>query len=160
MEGSTVFKKARLYQKTELKSSSMTKNMKAKNKHNGFTMMELLIVIVILGLLASLVAPKFFDKLGDAEKGIATSQMSAFETALDTYRLDVGKYPEKLSQLRKDDNPRWDGPYLPKDIPLDPWGNEYIYEIPGKDGNPYTLKALGADGKEGGTDNDADIVHL
>ncbi|CAH9052689.1 Type II secretion system protein G [Pseudoalteromonas holothuriae] len=133
---------------------------KKNNKQAGFTMMELLIVIVILGLLASLVAPKFFDKLGDAEKGIATSQMSAFETALDTYRLDVGKYPEKLSQLRKDEHRRWDGPYLPKDIPLDPWGNDYVYEIPGTEGNPYSLKSLGADSKDGGEGNDADIIHL
>ncbi|MBQ4844341.1 type II secretion system major pseudopilin GspG [Pseudoalteromonas sp. MMG005] len=128
--------------------------------HSGFTMMELLIVIVILGLLASLVAPKFFDKLGTAERGVAGTQMVAFETALDTYRLDVGKYPDTLSQLRQDDHVRWDGPYLPKNIPLDPWGNEYSYSKPGNDGNPYTLRSFGADGKVGGTDSNADIVHL
>ena len=125
----------------------------------GFTMMELLIVIVILGLLMSLVAPKFFNKLSTAERGIAATQMSAFETALDTYRLDLGKYPAKLDDLRSGNEPRWDGPYLPKDIPLDPWGNPYIYKIPGEDGNPYTIMSYGADGKLGGEDSNEDIVH-
>lgn len=127
---------------------------------SGFTMMELLIVIVILGLLASIVAPKFFGKLGEAERGIAVSQMASLETALDTYRLDVGTYPDSLDKLRSDDNPRWSGPYLPKDVPLDPWGNNYVYSTPGKNGNPYSLKSYGADGKEGGQDNNADIEHL
>lgn len=128
-------------------------------KQNGFTMMELLIVIVILGLLASLVAPKFFNKLGTAERGIAGTQMAAFETAIDTYRLDLGKYPEKLEDLRRGDEPRWDGPYLPKDVPLDPWGNPYVYEVTDNKEKPYTLLSYGADGKEGGEDNNADIVH-
>ncbi|XQW85898.1 type II secretion system major pseudopilin GspG [Thalassotalea piscium] len=128
-------------------------------KINGFTMMELLIVIVILGLLASLVAPKFFGQLGTAERGVAAAQMHAFETALDTYRLDMGSYPSSLEELRKSDKPRWDGPYLPKDVPLDPWKNPYIYSVPGDDGAPYKIMSYGADGKPGGTDNDADIVH-
>lgn len=130
------------------------------NKQTGFTMMELLIVIVILGLLTSLVAPKFFNKLGTAERGIAATQMAAIETALDTYRLDLGKFPDKLEALRQGDEPRWDGPYLPKDVPLDPWGNPYIYKKPGEDGNPYSLKSYGADGKEGGEEANQDIVHL
>ncbi|MBB6542770.1 type II secretion system major pseudopilin GspG [Thalassotalea piscium] len=128
-------------------------------KHHGFTMIELLIVIVILGLLASLVAPKFFNQLGTAERGVAAAQMNAFETALDTYRLDMGSYPEKLEELRKSNKPRWDGPYLPKDIPLDPWKNPYVYEVPGEDGNPYKIMSYGADGQPGGADNNADIVH-
>jgi general secretion pathway protein G len=130
-----------------------------KNRHSGFSMMELLIVIVILGLLASLVAPKFFNKLGTAERGVAASQMSAFETALDTYRLDIGQYPDSLDELRKSEHVRWDGPYLPKDIPLDPWSNPYVYKIPGEDGKPYLLMSYGADGKPGGDDNNKDIVH-
>ena len=125
----------------------------------GFTMIELLIVIVILGLMASLVAPKFFNQLGTAERGIAAAQMNAFETALDTYRLDMGSYPSKLEELRKSDKPRWDGPYLPKDIPLDPWKNAYIYSVPGDDGNPYKIMSYGADGQLGGIDNNEDIVH-
>ena len=128
-------------------------------KNHGFTMIELLIVIVILGLLASLVAPKFFGKLSTAERGVASAQMNAFETALDTYRLDMGSYPAKLEDLRVSDKPRWDGPYLPKAVPLDPWGNPYIYKVPGENGAPYKIMTYGADGKLGGTDNNADIVH-
>tara|TARA_R110000772_G_scaffold154487_1_gene265501 strand:+ start:4822 stop:5217 length:396 start_codon:yes stop_codon:yes gene_type:complete len=128
-------------------------------KNIGFTMIELLIVIVILGLLASLVAPKFFNQLGTAERGIAAAQMNAFETALDTYRLDMGTYPATLEELRKSDKPRWDGPYLPKEIPLDPWGNPYVYSTPGEDGAPYKIMSYAADGQPGGTENNEDIVH-
>jgi len=127
--------------------------------NKGFTMIELLIVIVILGLLASLVAPKFFAQLGTAERGIASAQMNSFETALDTYRLDMGAYPTNLEALRKSDKPRWDGPYLPKAIPLDPWGNAYVYVVPGEEGNPYKIMSYAADGKAGGLDNNEDIVH-
>ncbi|WP_340680295.1 type II secretion system major pseudopilin GspG [Paraglaciecola sp.] len=132
------------------------------NRHeaaNGFTMIELLIVIVILGLLASLVAPKFFTQLGTAERGVAEAQMNAFETALDTYRLDMGKYPEKLDELRTSEDARWNGPYLPKAIPKDPWGADYVYERVSNGEVPYTLMSYGADGHEGGTDADADIIH-
>lgn len=130
-----------------------------RNTNSGFTMIELLIVIVILGLLASLVAPKFFDQLGDAERGVASAQMNAFETALDTYRLDMGSYPSALEELRKSDKPRWDGPYLPKEIPADPWGNPYVYSTPGDNGNPYKIMSYGADGQPGGSDNNEDIIH-
>ncbi|WP_440054200.1 type II secretion system major pseudopilin GspG [Pseudoalteromonas sp. T1lg65] len=130
-------------------------------RHNqqGFTMMELLIVIVILGLLMSLVAPDFFKKLSSSERKIAAGQMSSFETAIDMYRLDVGNYPKTLQELRVSDIARWDGPYLPKDLPMDPWGNAYVYKVPGENGAPYLLKSLGADGKEGGEEANADIVH-
>ena len=128
-------------------------------KNTGFTMIELLIVIVILGLLASLVAPDFFSKLGKAERGIAAAQMNAFETALDTYRLDMGSYPEKLEELRNSEKPRWDGPYLPKELPLDPWQNPYVYTTPGENGAPYKIMSYAADGKAGGIENNEDIVH-
>jgi len=128
-------------------------------KNHGFTMIELLIVIVILGLLASLVAPKFFSQLDTAERGVAAAQMNAFETALDTYRLDMGSYPAKLEDLRQSEKPRWDGPYLPKAIPLDPWGNPYVYSVPGENGSPYKILSYAADGIQGGTDNNEDIVH-
>jgi general secretion pathway protein G len=130
-----------------------------RKSSKGFTMIELLIVMVILGLLASLVAPKFFNKLSTAERGIAKTQMAAFETALDTYRLDLGSYPKNLEDLRTGSSPRWDGPYLPKNVPLDPWGNPYIYTIPGIDGRSYDLKSYGEDGKEGGEEANEDIVH-
>lgn len=131
----------------------------SRKRSSGFTMIELLIVMVILGLLASLVAPKFFNKLGTAERGIAATQMSAFETALDTYRLDLGKYPKNLEDLLIGAEPRWDGPYLPKAVPLDPWGNPYVYVIPGEEGRVYDLTSFGADGKEGGEDANEDIIH-
>lgn len=79
--------------------------------------------------------------------------------ALDTYRLDMKAYPEKLEELRVQDNPRWDGPYLPKDVPLDPWGNPYVYKKPGDAGKAYDLLSYGADGAPGGEDNDADIIY-
>lgn len=129
------------------------------DKKKGFTMIELLIVIVILGLLASLVAPKFFAQLGTAERGIAATQMSAFETALDTYRLDVGRYPESLKDLRTGNSSRWNGPYLPKAVPADPWGNPYIYSLSSDVLEPYILVSYGADGKEGGNDADEDVTH-
>lgn len=134
--------------------------MKKVNKTTlGFTMIELLIVIVILGLLTSLVAPNFIDRLGTAERGIATAQMSAFETALDTYRLDMGQYPQKLEELRASDKPRWDGPYLPKELPMDPWGNPYVYSAPGENGDPYKIMSYGADGQAGGEGDNEDIIH-
>lgn len=130
-----------------------------KNRQLGFTMMELLIVIVILGLLMSLVAPDFFKRLGSSQKKIASVQMSSLETAIDTYRLDVGSYPKSLEELRTSEAPRWDGPYLPKAVPLDPWDSPYFYKTPGENGAPYILLSYGADKKEGGEGDNADIVH-
>ncbi|GGA98837.1 type II secretion system major pseudopilin GspG [Agarivorans gilvus] len=124
----------------------------------GFTLIELLIVIVILGLLMSLVAPAMFSKVGSSKQKTASAQMQMLSTSLDTYLLDTGYYPEKLEELRSSTAPGWDGPYLPRDIPLDPWGNHYIYSSPGPDGLPYSLKTFGRDGKEGGTGEDEDIV--
>ncbi len=133
-----------------------------KNKKSGFTLIELLIVMVIIGLLASLVAPKLFSKLSSSKIKTAKAQIQMISTALDAFRLDVGRYPttqEGLQVLWK--NPgnlkKWDGPYLPKPVPDDPWGNPYIYKSPGPNGKPYELKSLGADGKPGGTGENADI---
>jgi|TARA_R110000868_G_scaffold317544_3_gene578378 general secretion pathway protein G len=130
-----------------------------KLNDKGFTLIELLIVIVILGLLASLVAPAMFSKVSSSQRKTAATQMQMFETALDTYRLDLGSYPSSLNELRESNKPRWDGPYLPKALPLDPWGNPYSYEMPGENGMPYKLQSLGADGKPGGDDDNADITH-
>ena len=134
-------------------------NTKSIAQVRGFTMIELLIVIVIMGLLASLVAPKFFSQLSSSERGIAAAQMSAFEMALDTYRLDMGRYPSKLEELRASSDKKWGGPYLPKKIPLDPWGYPYVYSMPGEAGAPYSLKSYGADGQAGGEGPNADINH-
>ncbi len=135
---------------------------KKARQSDGFTLVELLIVMVILGLLAALVGPKFFGKVGKSRQRAAKAQISLFETALDTYRLDVGKYPATdmgLEALRQepDDIERWDGPYLPKEIPLDPWGHEYVYSSPGEHG-AFDLVSYGADGNLGGEEEDADVV--
>ena len=127
-------------------------------KRRGFTLIELLIVIVILGLLASLVAPTMFNKVDSSKIKTAETQLRMLESAINTYRLDTGSLPPSLSELLQSDNPKWDGPYLPRQIPKDPWGNDYFYTASGQNGQPFTLKSLGRDGKEGGDGEDKDIV--
>ena len=139
--------------------------MNKNNRKKGFTLIELLVVMVILGLLASLVAPKFFSKIGQSKVKTAKAQIELFGSALDSFYLDVGRYPtteEGLKALinRPDSVPedKWKGPYLPKTkIPKDPWGNDYVYKSPGEHGK-YDLYSLGADGKEGGEGENKDIV--
>jgi general secretion pathway protein G len=141
-------------------------NIKGRQYHlsisqRGFTLIELLIVMIILGLLAALVAPKMFQKVGTSKQKAAKAQISMLGTALDAYRLDVGAYPSTelgLDALRK--NPgsgAWDGPYLSKDVPRDPWGHPYVYRAPGDHGD-YDLYSLGADGQEGGEGENADVL--
>ena len=125
----------------------------------GFTLIELLIVIVILGLLLSLVAPAMFSKVGSSQRKAAMAQMQMLSTALDTYRLDVGSYPEALSELRAGKAPCWDGPYLPRELPNDPWGNPYVYQLGGESGKPFALKSFGKDGRQGGDGDNEDIVY-
>ena len=132
-------------------------------KEKGFTLIELLIVMVILGLLAALVGPRMFGKVGKSKQNAAKSQIALFETTLDTYRLDMGRYPtseEGLSVLRQkpDDDENWDGPYLAKDVPLDPWGTPYVYVCPGENGE-YDIISLGADKAPGGEGENMDIVN-
>lgn len=129
----------------------------------GFTLLELLVVIVIIGLLAAYVGPKYFAQLGRSEVTVAKAQISAFEKALDTYRLDVGHYPsneEGLSALVKQPATatRWNGPYLKKDVPLDPWGHAYLYRQTGTKGD-VEIMSLGRDGQSGGSGDDADITN-
>ncbi|OQX23511.1 MAG: type II secretion system protein GspG [Desulfobacteraceae bacterium IS3] len=134
-----------------------------RNKEQGFTLIELLIVMIILGLLAALVGPRMFGKAEKARQKASKDQISLFETAIDTYRLDVGKFPtteqgfQALRVRPAGVGDRWDGPYLKKDIPLDPWGNPYSYKYPGEHGD-YDIISMGADGKPGGDGEDADIV--
>lgn len=130
-----------------------------KKTKAGFTLIELLIVIVILGLLMSLVAPTMFSKVESSKVKTAMVQMEMMATSLDTYRLDIGSYPSSLNELRSSNLPSWDGPYLPKDVPLDPWGNPYIYSVPGENGKPYTMKSYGKDGQVGGEGDNAEIVY-
>ena len=134
-----------------------------RNKEQGFTLIELLIVMIILGLLAALVGPRMFGKAEKARQKASKDQISLFETAIDTYRVDVGKFPtteqgfQALRVRPAGVGDRWDGPYLKKDIPLDPWGNPYSYKYPGEHGD-YDIVSMGADGKPGGDGEDADIV--
>lgn len=131
------------------------------NVSRGFTMMELLIVLVILGLLAALVGPTLFQRINPAKQSVARTQIENFMTALDSYFVDTGTFPttqEGLAALRaKPSNAsKWNGPYLKKDIPHDPWGNPFQYRAPGRNGG-YEISSLGADGKEGGEDENADV---
>jgi len=127
----------------------------------GFTLVELLVVMVILGLLAALVVPAYLGRERKARSQAAKTQIELLGTALDTFRLDTGRYPtssEGLNALRANPGglPRWDGPYLKKEVPLDPWGRPYMYESPGQHGD-YDLYTYGADGVQGG-DGDAKDV--
>ncbi|MEM5789072.1 MAG: type II secretion system major pseudopilin GspG [Syntrophobacteraceae bacterium] len=132
-----------------------------RKQERGFTLIELLIVMIILSLLAALVAPKMFQKIGSSKQKAAQTQIALLGGALDQFRLDVGRYPstqEGLESLRK--NPgvdHWDGPYLPKEIPPDPWGKAYLYRAPGEHGD-YDILSLGADGQEGGEGENADVA--
>jgi len=133
------------------------------NDQNGFTLIELIVVMIILGLLAALVVPNYFERVGQAKQKTAKTQIELFGTALDSFRLDVGRYPttsEGLEALIKppSDAEGWNGPYLKKEeIPLDPWRHPYQYRSPGEHGD-YDLFSYGADNAEGGEGEDADIV--
>ncbi|HEX3928129.1 MAG TPA: type II secretion system major pseudopilin GspG [Gemmatimonadales bacterium] len=132
----------------------------------GFTLIEILVVIVVIAILATLVAPNIFQHVGAAKSATAKSQIEMLGTALDAYRLDNGHYPttqqglNALWQMPTADPPaNWRGPYLRKAVPLDPWGVAYLYVAPGQvNPNGYDLETLGADGKPGGTGEDADIT--
>lgn len=133
----------------------------------GFTLLELLVVLVVLGLLAALVGPQIVGRVGEARGTSVRTQMELFGLALDNYRLDNGAYPtteQGLAALRERPTrpplpANWKGPYLRKEIPLDPWGRPYAYRSPGeKNRDGYDLVTLGRDGASGGTGEDADLV--
>ena len=132
-----------------------------KNR-SAFTLIELLVVIVIIALLSSLVAPKFFGKLDNAKIKTTKAQLSMLSTALDAFRLDVGRYPtteEGLKVLweKSSDINGWNGSYLPKAVKGDAWDKPYIYKQPGSNNEDYDLFSYGADGNAGGEDDKADI---
>lgn len=131
------------------------------NRKQGFTLIELLIVMVILGLLASLVAPTMFSKVSSSKVKTAEAQMQMLVTSMDAYRLDNGRYPNSLNDLRTppSESTSWDGPYLPKSVPLDPWGNPYIYSADGGE-NEFLLMSYGADGKQGGEEENSDVSYF
>jgi len=127
----------------------------------GFTLLELLVVIVIIGLLAGYVAPRYFSQVGKSEVQVARAQIDAIEKALEQYRLDTRQLPtteQGLSALvtRPGNEPNWQGPYLKKMPPSDPWGRPFVYRTPGQKGD-FELFSYGRDGKPGGTGEDADI---
>jgi general secretion pathway protein G len=130
----------------------------------GFTLLELLVVIVIIGLLAGYVAPRYFSQVGKSEVQVARAQIDALEKALEQYRLDTRRLPtteQGLSVLvsRPASEPNWNGPYLKKVAPSDPWGRPYVYRVPGQKGE-FDLFSYGKDGKPGGSGEDADIGNL
>jgi general secretion pathway protein G len=127
-------------------------------KSHGFTLIELMIVLVILGLLASLVAPEMFSKVSSTKRKTAAAQMQMFQTALDTFRLDVGTYPTELKELVGSQRRGWDGPYLPKKIPADPWGFVYQYRL-NQNGLGFEIMSYGGDGQAGGEGENADVIH-
>jgi general secretion pathway protein G len=137
--------------------------MIARRKNRGITLIELLVVMVIIAMFATLVGQRLFRNVERARQTTAKAQISEFETVLDVFRLDIGRYPstdEGLQALRVQPGNvgNWDGPYLRKDVPADPWGHPYVYRLPGQHGD-YDLFSLGADGQEGGDGDAADVTN-
>jgi general secretion pathway protein G len=146
-----------------ISSKYISKNKQiSPEKSKAFTLLELLVVIVIIGLLAGIVAPNLFRQLGSSEITTARAQMDALVKALDQYRLELGHYPHAQQGLEAlmhapAGESRWRGPYLRKEVPLDPWGSPYVYQSPGPDGQDFLLYSLGKDRTPGGDGDNADI---
>lgn len=146
---------------SRLKSKLFTRPRRKRQAEAGFTLVELLVVLVILVLLASIIGPRVIGYLGSSRTKAARVQIESLAASMDMFHIDVGRYPnssEGLNALVKPAGniPGWNGPYLTKgDVPNDPWGKPYIYEP--SDGGAFKIKSYGADGKEGGSGEDADI---
>jgi len=121
----------------------------------GFTLIEIMLVVTIIGLLAAIVVPRIVSRMGQVRPVVAQQQISLLEQAIDTYYLDTGRYPATLKDLIKNpgDVRNWDGPYLKRGIPKDPWGGDYVYVCPGKHNKDYDLYSPGPDGVEGTEDD-------
>lgn len=139
----------------------MTVRTSKTGSTRGFTLMELLLVLVIIGLLAALVGPTIYQRIRPAKQSAARAQIENFGSALDSFYVDVERYPsdqEGIDALRN--RPQgannWNGPYLKKDVPKDPWGSPYIYRSPGRNGG-YEITSYGGDGREGGDGENADV---
>ena len=134
------------------------------DREAGFTLLELLVVMVIIGLLAGFVAPRYFAQVGKSQVKVARAQIDALDKALDQFRLDVGRYPtaeEGLQALVAQPNgeAKWSGPYLKKGVPADPWGRPYIYQQPSTHGGDFDLFSYGKDGRPGGSGEDSDLTN-
>jgi general secretion pathway protein G len=134
-----------------------------KNRTGGFTLLELLVVMVIIGLLAGLVVPRYFGQVGKSKIKVAAAQIDSLDKALVQFRLDADRFPtteEGLSALNEQpvDAIGWGGPYLKKSVPADPWGRPYVYKEPGEHGD-FDLMSYGKDGRPGGTAENADITN-
>lgn len=135
-----------------------------QQRERGFTLLELLVVIVIIGMLAAFVGPKYFSQIGKSKTQVARVQIEAIDKALEQYRIDTGHYPPTSPglvalQVQPASEPMWHGAYVKKNIPLDPWGTPYQYRTPGVDGREFELMSFGGDGKQGGEGENADILN-
>lgn len=134
-----------------------------RNSERGITLIEILVVVTIIALFVAIVGPRVLGQADKARKTAARSQIDSFMTALGTYKLDTGTFPtteQGLEALRvkPDGVEQWAGPYVPKEIPMDPWGHPYLYKFPGDHGDEPDILSLGGDGQPGGDGNNADIV--
>ena len=133
------------------------------NRRQGFTLLELLVVVLIIGLLTGIVAPRFLAHIQRSEVTAAKAQIDALDKALQAYRIDMGRYPSDGEGLRSlvvapaSGEGRWRGPYLKGDLPLDPWGSAYVYRASSPRGRDFELYSLGRDRAPGGQGDDADI---
>jgi general secretion pathway protein G len=138
-------------------------SLRFPSRYAGFTLLELLVVMVIIGLLAGFVAPRYFAQVGKSQVKVARAQIDALDKALDEFRLDMGRYPTTEEGLvvlvtAPSNEPNWAGPYLKKGVPLDPWGRSYVYQQPGSHGD-FDLLSYGKDGRPGGAGEDADLTN-
>jgi general secretion pathway protein G len=134
-----------------------------RRTQSGVTLIEMLVVVTIIALFAALVAPRMLGRADAARRTAARAQINSFMTALGAYKLDTSMFPSteqglNALRVRPENAPQWNGPYLPQDIPADPWGRPYLYKYPGDHGDEPDLVSLGSDGQPGGDGNNADIL--
>lgn len=143
--------------------NSIVQRSSSRTMVRGFTLLELLVVVLIIGLLTAVVAPRFLGQVSKSEVVAAKAQLDALDKALRAYRLDVGRFPTTAQGLRvlataPSDEPKWRGPYLQGSLPPDPWGMPYQYRSPGQAGKDFDLWSLGRDRTPGGDGDDADLA--